>query len=86
MVTVLHLCELQFELAMKPNASLSTNVSQLAEVQVELSELITSLTAHPPTIILFDDDRWMNTSLYEGPWRRVWEELQNVVERYVGSK
>ena len=39
----LHHCELQFDMVMKPNASLSTNLPYLNEVQQEYSELISSV-------------------------------------------
>lgn len=85
-VTVLRCNALQINLVTESDALLSVNVSQVAELQQEYSQLLTSIIENSPKITLFDDDRWMNVSLYEGPWKKFVEELQNVYEKYVGSK
>ncbi|XP_070186023.1 uncharacterized protein [Littorina saxatilis] len=71
-----------FEEVLQTNTTLNVNYAQYAKVQMEYSQLITSLVMHNPTIMLFDNDRWMNVSLYEGPWMKLWDEMQKLYEQY----
>ena len=66
-------------MAFMSNLSLRMDYRQFAKDQTELSQLSAQ---DFPAFILFDDERWMNMSLYEAPSKRLLGEMDKLFERF----
>ncbi|XP_076450764.1 uncharacterized protein LOC143286815 isoform X2 [Babylonia areolata] len=70
------------ETVMQPGAQLESNLTAVTLSQTEFSALLASVIQNPPTIKLVNESRWMDAILYEGPWKKLLEEMKQVYQSY----